>query len=342
MKREILAIATGRAWGKGKKDVTFLNKFKTLDEAFSGVVKSEKVDISECEDVANEAKEKGIIVLDFWSKCYPSPLKEIINPPVVLFVKGVWKKYKLPIAIVGTRYPSGYGEQTTKLLATELGRLGFTIVSGMARGIDSIAHKYALLSKTYTVAVLGSGVDVVYPPENRKLYESICENGVIISEYEPQTPPYAFNFPSRNRIISGLSLATVVTEAGIRSGSLITAHYAVEQNRMLFSVPGEIFSKRSQGTNKIISEGACILTGLEDILLRFYPDLKRVQETTAEEKRLLGDKEDLVLRNMEGETYFDELVEKTGMEAKELSEILTDLELSGVVKRSGGNIFIKT
>jgi len=342
MKREILAIATGRAWGKGKKDVTFLNKFKTLDEAFSGVVKSEKVDISECEDVANEAKEKGIIVLDFWSKCYPSPLKEIINPPVVLFVKGVWKKYKLPIAIVGTRYPSGYGEQTTKLLATELGRLGFTIVSGMARGIDSIAHKYALLSKTYTVAVLGSGVDVVYPPENRKLYESICENGVIISEYEPQTPPYAFNFPSRNRIISGLSLATVVTEAGIRSGSLITARYAIEQNRMLFSVPGEIFSKRSQGTNKIISEGACILTGLEDILLRFYPDLKRVQETTAEEKRLLGDKEDLVLRNMEGETYFDELVEKTGMEAKELSEILTDLELSGVVKRSGGNIFIKT
>lgn len=342
MKREILAIAIGRAWGKGKKDVTFLNRFKTLDEAFSNVIESEKVDISECEDVANEAKEKSIVVLDFWSESYPSLLKEIINPPVVLFVKGAWKEYKLPIAIVGTRHPSGYGEQITKLLSTELGRLGFTIVSGMARGIDSIAHKYAILSKTHTVAVLGSGVDVVYPPENRKLYESICENGVIISEYEPQTPPYAFNFPSRNRIISGLSLATVVTEAGIRSGSLITAHYAIEQNRMLFSVPGEIFSKRSQGTNKIISEGACILTGLEDILLRFYPDLKRVQETTAEEKRLLGDKEDLVLRSMEGETYFDELVGKTGMEAKELSEILTDLELSGVVKRSGGNIFIKT
>ncbi len=342
MKREILAIAIGRAWGKGKKDVTFLNRFKTLDEAFSNVIESEKVDIPECEDVANEAKEKSIIVLDFWSESYPSLLKEIINPPVVLFVKGAWKKYKLPIAIVGTRHPSGYGEQITKLLSTELGRLGFTIVSGMARGIDSIAHKYAILSKTHTVAVLGSGVDVVYPPENRKLYESICENGVIISEYEPQTPPYAFNFPSRNRIISGLSLATVVTEAGIRSGSLITAHYAIEQNRMLFSVPGEIFSKRSQGANKIISEGACILTGLEDILLRFYPDLKRVQETTAEEKRLLGDKEELVLRSMEGETYFDELVGKTGMEAKELSEILTDLELSGVVKRSGGNIFIKT
>ncbi|MEA1995755.1 MAG: DNA-processing protein DprA [Campylobacterota bacterium] len=342
MKREILAIATGRAWGKGKKDVTFLNRFKTLDEAFSNVVESEKVDISECEDVANEAKEKGIIVLDFWSEPYPLLLKEIINPPVVLFVKGAWKKYKLPIAIVGTRHPSGYGEQITKLLSTELGRLGFTIVSGMARGIDSIAHKYAILSKTHTVAVLGSGVDVVYPPENRKLYESICENGAIISEYEPQTSPYAFNFPLRNRIISGLSLSTVVTEAGIRSGSLITAHYAIEQNRMLFSVPGEIFSNRSQGTNKIISEGACILTGLEDILLRFYPDLKRVQETTVQEKRLLDDKENLVLRNMEGETYFDELVGKTGMEAKELSEILTDLELSGVVKRSGGNIFIKT
>ena len=342
MEEEIKAIAIGRAWGKGKKDVTFLNKFKTLDEAFSTLNASEKIDTSQCEKTLDEAKKKGIRVLDFWSKCYPSLLKEIINPPVILFVKGKWKNYKLPIAIVGTRHPSGYGEQVTKLLATELGRLGFTIVSGMARGIDSIAHKYALLSKAYTVAVLGSGVDVVYPPENRKLYELICENGAVVSEYEPQTPPYAFNFPLRNRIISGLSLATVVTEAGIRSGSLITARCAMEQNRMLFSVPGEIFSKRSQGTNKIISEGACILTGLEDILLRFYPDLKKAKEVTEEEKKPSSDKQDLVLRSMEGETYFDELVEKTGMEAKELSEILTDLELAGAVKRKGGNIFVKT
>jgi len=323
MEEEIKAIAIGRAWGKGKKDVTFLNKFKTLDEAFSTLNESEKIDTSQCEKTLDEAKKKGIRVLDFWSKCYPSLLKEIINPPVILFVKGKWKNYKLPVAIVGTRHPSGYGEQVTKLLATELGRLGFTIVSGMARGIDSIAHKYALLSKAYTVAVLGSGVDVVYPPENRKLYELICENGA-------------------DRIISGLSLATIVTEAGIRSGSLITARCAMEQNRMLFSVPGEIFSKRSQGTNKIISEGACILTGLEDILLRFYPDLKKAKEVTEEEKKPLGNKQDLVLRSMEGETYFDELVEKTGMEAKELSEILTDLELAGAVKRKGGNIFVKT
>jgi len=342
MEGEIKAIAVGKVWGKGKKDVIFLNKFKTLDEAFSNLVESENIDVSQCEKTLDEVKKKNIIILDFWSDNYPPLLREIISPPVVLFIKGKWKNCELPIAIVGTRYPSGYGEQVTKLLATELGRLGFTIVSGMARGIDSIAHKYALLSKTYTVAVLGNGVDVIYPPENHKLYEKICENGAIISELEPQVLPYAFNFPLRNRIISGLSLATIVTEAGLKSGSLITARYAIEQNKMLFSVPGEIFSKRSQGTNKIIAEGASILTGIEDILLKFYPNMKKVQETTIEEKRSLSDKETLVLHTMEGETYFDELVEKTGIKANELSEILTDLELSGVVKRSGGNIFVKT
>jgi DNA processing protein len=342
MERETKAIAVEKVWGKGKKDVTFLNKFKTLDEAFSNLVESENTDISKCEKTLDEVKKKDIIILDFWSDNYPFLLKEIINPPVVLFIKGKWKNYELPIAIVGTRHPSGYGEQATKLLATELGRLGFTIVSGMARGIDSIAHKYAILSEANTVAVLGSGVDVVYPPENHKLYEKICENGAVISELEPQVLPYAFNFPLRNRIISGISLATIVTEAGLKSGSLITARYAIEQNKMLFSVPGEIFSKRSQGTNKIIAEGASILTGIEDILLKFYPDMKKVQQITIEEKRSLSDEETLVLHTMEGETCFDELVEKTGIEAKELSEILTDLELSGVVKRSGGNIFVKT
>lgn len=201
---------------------------------------------------------------------YPKLLKETFNPPTNMYVRGNYKILNKPgIAIVGTRKNTAYGERATDNIAGELAKSGFVIISGLALGIDTIAHKSALKNNGVTIAVLGSSIDgqSIYPKENLKLAEEIiASGGAVISEYPSPTPPTKYTFPQRNRIVSGLSEATLVIEAPERSGALITARYALEQNREVFAVPGDIFSENSIGTNNLIKQGAKPITSAKEII----------------------------------------------------------------------------
>lgn len=220
--------------------------------------------------------QKGIGFLTFSDLDYPSSLKEISDPPLLLYKKGtITESDRNAIAIVGTRHPSFYGRTQAKRFAQELAAKGLTIVSGLARGIDQIAHEAALqVSYGRTIAVMGCGLDVIYPKEHDKLFQKITERGAVLSEYPLGTPPLPENFPRRNRILSGLSYATFVVEAHSRSGSLITAHQAVEQGREVFALPGPVDQLTSRGTHQLIKEGACLVETPDDILLALADHLR--------------------------------------------------------------------
>jgi DNA processing protein len=217
-------------------------------------------------DLAKRVFACGADVITFNDPSYPQTLKYTADPPAVLYCLGRLKPDELCVAVVGSRKATWYGLDMSKKLSSELARHGVTIVSGMARGVDSKAHYGALEAGGRTIAVLGCGVDVVYPKENRNLMDEICKKGAVISEYLPGTEPIPFNFPARNRIISGLSKGVIIVEASEKSGSLITADYALEQGRDVFAVPGNINSMNSSGTNRLIREGARIITCAGDIL----------------------------------------------------------------------------
>ena len=210
---------------------------------------------------------KEIKILTWEDADYPDKLMNIDQPPPVIYIRGSIKpEDRWAVAIVGTRRVTSYGRQVTEQVSTYLARNGLTVVSGLARGVDGVAHQTTLANNGRTIAVLGSGIDQIYPPEHRQLAEKIIENGAVISDYHPGTPPDAGNFPPRNRIISGLSLATVVVEAGETSGALITATFAAEQGREVFAVPGPIYAPQSKGTNRLIREGAQPLLDPVDIM----------------------------------------------------------------------------
>jgi DNA processing protein len=289
----------------------------------------------------------GIKILTINDRLYPQILKNIYDPPPILYVKGKIKEEdRLSISIVGSRGASAYGKDITYRLTRALTQQGFTIVSGLARGIDTFAHKGALKAGGRTLAVLGSGIDVIYPWENRHLSEEISENGAVISEFALGTPPEAANFPSRNRIISGLSLGTVIIEASFRSGSLITARLALEQGREVFAVPGNVDSHWSKGTNRLIKEGAKLVTEPEDIIEEILPQyefseriensnkVSELKNITPESKKIL----DLIEVNP---THIDTLIQKSGLSSSQVSSILLDLELKGVVKQLKGKMFKK-
>lgn len=215
-------------------------------------------------------KTHNIQLVNFFDKIYPEKLKNIYAPPITLFAKGDINLLQgKSLAVVGCRNPSDYGLKVSKELVRDISRNGFTIISGMARGIDAVAHKAAIESNGKTIAVLGCGVDVVYPRENMDLYVSILKKGLIISEYIVGTEPKAENFPLRNRIISGLSDGVLVVEARKQSGTMITTDFALEQGRELYVVPGNINSITSEGTNNLIKEGAKVVTCADDILEDF-------------------------------------------------------------------------
>ncbi len=309
-----------------------LNEFKNIEEVYEKYKsKVKKRDISKELDYIEK---NNVEVISFFDEGYPESLKQIPYPPVTLYVKGKLKEMNLPIAIVGTRYPSGYGEKVVKYLTENLVEAGFSIISGLALGIDAMAHAWTLNRGGYTVAVLGCGIDVVYPQKNKNLFKRIEKEGCIISEFPVSTPPNRYNFPARNRIIAGLSKGTIVIEADIKSGSLITARLTAEQGKPVFSVPGEIFSKRSRGTNKLISEGAIPVIDVNTILSHFYLELKTDLDRLMEENVELTEKEKLILDALEGEMNEDELSSSTGLNIDEVSEILFDLELKGLIKRT--------
>ncbi len=283
----------------------------------------------------------GAMALTWEDAGYPKLLREVADPPPVLFVKGTLAEADAwAVSIVGTRRATVYGREVTEMLAGELARNGITIVSGMARGIDAIAHTAALKAGGRTLAVLGCGVDVVYPPEHRKLAQQIAEHGALISDYPLGTPPDALNFPPRNRIISGLSLGVVVVEADERSGALITAEFAADQGRDVFAVPGNIFNRTSRGTNRLIQQGAHIVLDaqsiLEELNLNMVTDRVEVEAVMPE-----SDAEREILARLSHEpTSVDELVRNLAMPAADVTATLALMELKGLVRQATGTSYV--
>ncbi len=289
------------------------------------------------------AKELNVSIVTFTDKPYPNNLKQIYDPPPLLYVRGdLQAKDDLAISMVGSRLSSSYGRMITERIAGDVARHGVTIVSGMARGIDSAAHRGALSAGGRTIAVLGCGVDIVYPPENRRLFEEITAHGAVISEFPMSTPPEGTNFPRRNRIISGLSLGVVVVQADSRSGSLITAGLALEQNRDVFAVPGNVGMARSRGTNRLIKQGAKLVESADDILEEILPRFQHQGLEPTDVKPSLEDEEERVFRLVEDEpAHIDSIIAQTGMDASRVSAILLQLELRGLVQQLPGKRFAR-
>jgi len=285
--------------------------------------------------------EAHVQVITWESTGYPSLLREISDAPPVLYVKGTLTDNDTwTVAVVGTRRASAYGREVTRRLSAALARSGITIVSGMARGIDAEAHWAALKAGGRTIAVLGCGVDQVYPPEHRKLAAEIEACGAIVSDYPLGTQPDGKNFPPRNRIISGLSMGVLVTEAGKRSGALITADYAAEHGRDVFAVPGSILSNNSIGTNSLIQDGAKMVTRPEDMLEEL--NLSMVVEQR-EVRQILptNDVEALLLAQLSGEpVHVDELRRQVNMPIAEVTSTMALMELKGMVRQVGGMKYI--
>ena len=289
---------------------------------------------------------------------YPPNLKNIYDAPPVVYLRGeISDADENAVAIVGSRKATPYGLKVAEKLAGELSALGITIVSGMARGIDSAAHKGAISAGGRTIAVLGCGVDIVYPCENRQLMNKIIFNGGVLSEYPPGEPPQKLNFPARNRIISGLSKGVIIVEAGQISGALITADFALEQGREVFAVPGNIDSYYSQGTNKLIKQGAKLVGCIDDILEEInikIDDIKRAERIQCVIKDTLeciekcegryngiDECQKKILQCIAyGHKHIDNVAIETGMDIGTTSFLLTMLEVKGLVKQLPGMIYL--
>jgi DNA processing protein len=297
----------------------------------------------EIERELRRVRDAGVNIVAFTEANYPARLRMIADPPPLLYVKGeIRADDEKAVAIVGSRSASDYGLRVARDLSRGLAALGFTVVSGMARGVDGMAHETALNSGRRTIAVLGSGVDCVYPPEHATLYQRICKNGAVISELPMGARPAAFNFPSRNRLISGLSLGVVVVEATEKSGSLITAALAVEQGREVFAVPGEVGSSRSRGAHRLIRQGAKLVETVQDIVEEIAPQLlPGAVDPVKEQRRMLpqpvkDDVKKVFDLLQERSLQIDEVIESSGFSPSRVLEILLDLELQGYLRQLPG------
>ncbi|OPX44599.1 hypothetical protein CLHUN_15930 [Ruminiclostridium hungatei] len=325
---------------------------KNIEEIL-GREKRERID-----KITDLMLKKDIKLITFLDKSYPEKLKHIYDPPVALYYRGSFALSEFSVAVVGSRRTTNYGSITAKKLSYELALRGVQIVSGMARGIDSIAHEGCLDAGGKTVAVLGCGPDYIYPPENARLYEGILgAGGLILSEYPPGTPPMQYNFPARNRIISGISSGVLIVEAAQRSGSLITAALALEQGREVFAVPGNIDCAYSRGTNSLIREGAKIVLGVEDILEEF--DYREEKATVTGNGDTAGRRagntasgaghklyfglstgEIRVIKTIQkGIHHIDEIIQHSNISISEINNILFMLEMKGVVAQMPGKFF---
>ena len=274
---------------------------------------------------------------------YPPPLKEIHDPPPVLYVRGrLLPEDQRSVAVVGTRRATEYGRQVAHQLSRDIAQSKVTVVSGLAYGVDAVAHRAALEAGGRTVAVMASGVDVIYPHEHKRLAERITENGALVSEHPVSTTPRAENFPRRNRIMSGIALGTVVVEAGDRSGALITARHALEQNREVFAVPGSVFSPNSRGTNNLIMRsGAKLVSDFKDVLEEL--NLSWVgQQIEMEALFPANEDESKIFGYLSNEPmHVDEITRSSGMEISTVSSVLAMMELRGMVRQTGGMSYIR-
>lgn len=288
----------------------------------------------------------GARIITIWDAEYPELLKKTYDPPAFLFVLGKFNaRDKHSLAIVGTRAPSSYGQHVAETLARDFTQLGLTVVSGLARGIDTMAHAATLKAKGRTIAVIGSGLDVPYPPENRNLQELIANQGAVVSEFPMGAKPDATNFPRRNRIISGLSLGTIVVESGEDGGAMITASTALDQNREVFAIPGNITDKRSAGTNTLIREGrAKLVQRVEDILEELGPQLRHLQKKDGAPERTVDLTlfERKVFDKLSSEPiHIDELADLAETSTADALVSLLSLEFKGLVRQLPGKLFLK-
>jgi DNA processing protein len=289
-----------------------------------------------------KVRRAGVRVVTWDDPTYPESLLTINDPPPVLYLRGEFcPEDAWAVAIVGTRTASVYGREAARSLATDLARAGVTIVSGLARGIDAQAHRAALDAGGRTIAVLGSGIDVIYPWENRKLAEEIVDRGMLITEYALGTKPEAGNFPPRNRIISGLSRGVIVVEAGDQSGALITADFAAEQGREVFAVPGSIFQRGSRGTNRLIRDGAQPVLSANDVLESL--NLTEVAEHVQAQQLLPTDATEAVLLEQlsDDPSHVDDVGRAAGLPIATVSSTLALMELKGLVRQVGGMKYVR-
>lgn len=324
------------AWFASPTDLREAGLSERLIQALEEVRNTHKL-TQICETI----QRKGIQVITWEDSNYPRRLIEIDQPPPVLYYLGELKESdQWAVAIVGTRRVTAYGRQVAEEIARGLARNGITVISGLARGIDSIAHQASLESGGRTLAVLGSGVDQIYPPEHRKLAQQIIAQGAVISDYPPGTPPESANFPPRNRIISGLAQAVVVVEAGQKSGALITAAFAAQQGRPVFAVPGQLYAPQSIGPNKLIQNGAYIYTELKDILETLQLDF--IEQYQTARYVLPSDKTEAKLYTLLGRDpiHVDEIRRLSNMPIEQVSATLTIMELKGLVRQVGGMHYI--
>ena len=334
-----------------------LESLRLKPETIESIIKREFHDKAE-EEFA-KVKESGgdVLILDDGS--YPFLLREIADPPITLYVKGAWQEcFDAPcVAVVGSRRASTYGENASEMLSRDLAANGVCIVSGLARGIDSAAHRGAIKAKGRTVAVLGTGINQIYPKENARLVEEILDSGgAIVSQFPLETPPLRDNFPYRNRIISGLCFGVLIVEASERSGSLITARLAMEQNREVMAVPGNITSKNSFGTNYLIKSGAKLVQQWQDVVSELPSEISaKILPPKIDEDKI----DNLKQRNLipagltenerkiwtfltaDDEIHFDELLEKSGLTFGDLSNVLVSLDLKDLVRVLPGNKYAK-
>lgn len=357
-------VATSAIPGVGTSTFNYLLKhFKTLKkfwEASSAEIEKLKLDLRTRESILhfrqkvdpnvylNTVYERGIKVVSVVDRDYPSNLRQISDAPAVLYYLGsMLPKDDLAVGVVGSRLATPYGRQVTEKLVSSLVMSGLVIVSGLARGIDSVAHRAALDAGGRTIAVLGSGLDLIYPPENRGLAQQIVKNGALVSEFPLGFPIAASNFPARNRIISGLSLGVLVTEGAVDSGSMITAGQAAEQGREVFAVPGPINSKTSEGVNNLIKEGVHPATEAADILQILNIDrkqetrnLKPFEAQGKQETRKLDINEKKILDLLDGQSkHIDVIIRESGLAIETVSGTLSIMEIKGFVKNFGSGIW---
>ncbi len=284
----------------------------------------------------------GISIITIEDPNYPALLKQTYDPPILMFVKGTIPADGIPFAIVGTRNPSAYGIRMAEKFAEDLSYFGFVIISGMARGIDTAAHRGALKAGGMTVAVTGCGFSRCYPAENRKLSEEIAESGAVITEFVSDTPPEPQNFPRRNRIVSGLSKGVLVVEAGQQSGALITAHLAAEQGREVFALPGRIDTLSSKGANQLLKEGAALVENIEDIINGLNMEIKNPARSEKPQAPGLSEDEEAVFSRIRssGRQTIDELLLNTGIDSTKLFRILLNLTAKELITEPPGKSYI--